>query len=170
MTIRRLGADDAPALHAMRRAALEAHPFAFGAAPEDDRLRTLEAVVTALAAAPDRAVFGAFEGGTLSGMAGLVREAGRKHRHKAVVWGMYVAPAARGRGAGRLLLDALIAEARGWEGVAKIELSVSAEAVLARRLYEAAGFRAWGTEPRSIGWHGRYADETFMSLALDRND
>lgn len=167
MTVRRLGVDDAPALHAMRREALERHPFAFSSSPEEDRFRTLEAVVAALEPAPGRAVLGAFDGGTLIAMGGLMRQPRAKHRHKAGIWGIYVSPAARGRGAGRLLLDALVGEARRWKGVVKVELSVTAEAPDAHRLYESAGFRVWGTEPRSLGRDGRFVDEIYMSLDLD---
>jgi GNAT superfamily N-acetyltransferase len=160
--------DDAPAVRALRREALEAHPLAFGAAPDEDRLRTLEGAAEALGPADDRAVYGAFADGRLVGMAGLLREPRAKSRHMAIVWGMYVAPSFRGRGAGRRLLEAAITHARGWEGVVVVELSVTDDAPGALALYASAGFRAWGREPRSLCWEGRCVDQTFMTLDLDR--
>jgi GNAT superfamily N-acetyltransferase len=49
-------------------------------------------------------VIGAFENGQLVGIAGLHREEQAKLSHKAVLWGVYVAPEARKRGTGRKLL------------------------------------------------------------------
>jgi GNAT superfamily N-acetyltransferase len=100
-------------------------------------------------------------------MGGVLREPRVKSRHVAIIWGMYVAPAVRGRGAGRLLLDALIAHARNWDGVVMIELSVTETADSAMRVYRAAGFEPWGCEPRSLHWQGRYVAQTFLTLALD---
>jgi len=166
VSVRRLGADDAPALHALRREALERHPLAFGAAPGEDRLRTLESTAELLAPADGRVVFGAFREGRLVGMAGMVRASNQKHRHKAGVWGMYVAPGGRHSGLGRALLEALVAEARRWQGLETVQLSVTAEAPEALALYESAGFRVWGREPRSLCWEGRCADEIYLTLDL----
>jgi RimJ/RimL family protein N-acetyltransferase len=169
VTVRRLGPQDAPAFHALRREALEAHPLAFGSSPDDDRFRALEEATEALKPADDRAVHGAFgDDGALIGMGGVRRDARIKSRHIAFIWGMYVAPAGRGHGAGGRLLEALIAQARIWPGVVMIEISVTEAAAPALRLYETAGFRAWGTEPRSLCWEGRYVDQVFMTMDLDR--
>lgn len=166
--MRRLGPDDAAQMHALRREALVANPFAFGSAPADDRFRTLEAATAALGPADDHAIYGAFVDERLVGMAGIMREARAKSRHMANIWGMYVAPDDRGRGVGRELLDAVVAHARGWPGVVMVELSATEAAEAALRMYVSAGFRAWGREPRSLYWEGRYVDQTFMTLDLDR--
>jgi GNAT superfamily N-acetyltransferase len=168
VSVRRLEPGDGPALFALRREALDAHPLAFGASPDDDRMRTLEGAAETLAPTDDRAIYGAFDDGRLAGMAGVVRESRIKSRHMAIVWGMYVAPAVRGRGTGRRLLDAVIAHARGWDGVVMVELSATEAAESALRLYAAAGFRPWGREPRSLCWEGRYVAQTFMTLDLDQ--
>jgi GNAT superfamily N-acetyltransferase len=52
---------------------------------------------------------------------------------------LYVAPAMRGRGLGRALLEATMAEARR-AGAARIELGTEEGDVAARALYESAGF------------------------------
>lgn len=165
-SVRRLGPGDARALVTLRREALETEPLAFLASPEDDRALSEAFVRDALAQVDEQAVFGAFRGERLSGMVGLVRAAKRKERHKALIWGMYVAPEARAAGTGRGLLDAALACARGWPGVEQVHLSVSETATTAARLYESAGFEVWGREPRAVAWRGRYADEIHLVLTL----
>ena len=54
------------------------------------------------------AALGAFEGTQLLGSVALEFSRKPKTRHKALVIGMFVAPQARGTGAGRALIDALI--------------------------------------------------------------
>lgn len=164
--IRLLGPDDAEALVLLRREALAGHPLAFGASPEDDRSLSPELVRTSLADPQASAVFGLFTGAEMVGMVGVVRATGLKRRHKAHVWGMYVSTRARGRGAGRSLLEAAIGQARSWPGVEQLQLSVTEAADEARRLYAAAGFREWGRESRSLRWEGEYVDEIHLVLDL----
>jgi ribosomal protein S18 acetylase RimI-like enzyme len=166
LDIRRIGAADAALLVALRREALENNPLAFGASTEDDYSLSLERVRAFLADPQEQAVFGQFEGGVLAGMVGVRRESRLKRRHKAHIWGMYVAPRARGKGAGRALLAAAIAQARAWPGVEQLQLSVTDAADTARRMYEAAGFRAWGHEPRALHWEGCFVDELHLVLEL----
>ncbi|HEX8626982.1 MAG TPA: GNAT family N-acetyltransferase [Catenuloplanes sp.] len=52
---------------------------------------------------------------------------------------LYVAPSARGRGAGRLLLAAVERHARGW-GVRRLRLDTRADLIEARGLYRATGY------------------------------
>jgi GNAT superfamily N-acetyltransferase len=163
--VRRLVADDAVALVALRREALEREPLAFAASPDDDRGLSLEFVRTALANDREHVAFGHVEHDRLTGMVGLVRPGEAKHLHKARVWGMYVTPQARRRGIGRLLLEAVIAHARGWDGVIQLHLSVTT-ALPAARLYEAAGFRPWGREPRALHHQGLFVDESHLVLDL----
>jgi len=96
----------------------------------------------------------------------VYRQNGKKERHKASVWGMYVTPSGRRQGAGGMLLRRAIDQARSWAGVEQAHLSVSDVAGDAQRLYERHGFRAWGREPRALSWEGRSADETHMIAAL----
>jgi len=77
----------------------------------------------------------AFDGDTAVGMANLKLEAGR-----AQLFGMWVAPEARGKGVGELLVNALIERA----GDRPITLCVAETAPAARRLYERMGFTPTG--------------------------
>jgi hypothetical protein len=164
--VRQLALDDLEALVALRAEALENDPLAFGATRDEDRLLS-SGGHTILDESKHSAVFGAFEGGALQGMVGLVRAAGAKRRHKAIVWGMYVRPSARRRGIGRALLAAVISHARSWSGVRQLHLSVTDVAADARRLYLGAGFTEWGREPRSLQWQAEWADEAHLTLRLE---
>ena len=165
LNIRRLGAADASALVALRREALEAEPLAFGASLADDVGLVVESVRGFLSDHETQVVFGHFDGAHPVGMIGLVKANKVKQRHKATIWGMYVTPRARNKGVGRALLEAAIGHARGW-GLDQVGLSVTEAAPTARRLYEAAGFRLWGQEPRALHWNGRFVDEYHLVLHL----
>jgi GNAT superfamily N-acetyltransferase len=163
--VRRLGVEDAEVFMGLRREALDAAPLAFAASVDDDFALAPDFARRSLASTDEGAVFGWFEAGRLRGIVGVVRGTRLKQRHTATVWGMYVSAAARGRGAGRALLDAAVQQARAW-GAEQVQLSVTSAAVEARRMYEAAGFRAWGHQPRALRWGDRVVDEAHMTLDL----
>jgi L-amino acid N-acyltransferase YncA len=73
-----------------------------------------------------------------------------KTRHKALVVGMYVLPAFRGRGLARALMQAAVAccDARG--GVRVVQLEVTQGNEPATALYGSLGFEAWGVEPLAV--------------------
>jgi GNAT superfamily N-acetyltransferase len=165
--IRALRPDEAPLFVELRREALAEAPLAFAASPEDDRGLSAEFMRESLSDPDSAAVLGAFEGDRLVGIAGVGRLSKRKQRHRAIVWGMYVSPPARGRGLGLDLLQAAVNRARSWTGVLQVQLSVTDAAPEARRLYERAGFREWGVEPRSLGEEGQFVAERHLVLDLD---
>lgn len=70
---------------------------------------------------------------------------------------VYVDPAARGRGAGRLLLDALISSTEA-AGIWTIQSGVFPENTASITLHERAGFRIIGTRERVGRHHGRWRD------------
>ena len=163
--IRALTRDDVEAFIELRRTSLGEAPFAFGRTPEDDVVSTPTAALELLAKAPASVVFGAFDP-DLVGIVGVYRELPVKAAHRATVWGMYVAPDHRGRGLGAGLLAAAIEHARTFEGVSWVQLSVSATAPEARRLYERFGFEVWGDEPEALLYEGQTATEHHMALRL----
>jgi GNAT superfamily N-acetyltransferase len=95
----------------------------------------------------------------------VMRAPKMKQRHAGSIWGMYVTPGARSGGAGGALLNAAIRQAREW-GLVQLQLGVMETALTAKRLYEAAGFRSWGREPRALHWKGRFVDEYHLVLEL----
>ena len=88
-----------------------------------------------------------------------------KAAHRGNIWGVYVQPAARGRGVSRALLTEILSHAR--TQVKQVHLSVVTDNVAALALYERLGFTTYGTEPRSLFVDGRYLDEHLMVLHFD---
>jgi len=165
MEVRRLGPDDAAAVQRLRRRALEEEPLSFGTSPHEDRVLDDARVVGVLTPTDDAAVFGAFEEDELRGLVGVLRPDKEKLRHRAEVWGTYVAPEGRRRGLGRALMDALIDWSRA-AGATHVFLGVTAAAPEARALYESVGFVCWGIEPASIRHGDRNIDSYRLVLVL----
>ena len=136
--------------------------------PDDDRSSSPEAVVETLRD-PESAIFGAFDR-ALVGSIGVYREPHLKAAHKAHVWGMYVAPAHRGRGVGAALLQAALDHARSLPGVSWVHLGVSSAAPAARHVYEAAGFEVWGAEPEALRHGGESIVEYHMARRIEPGD
>ncbi|WP_420129031.1 GNAT family N-acetyltransferase [Longimicrobium sp.] len=170
--IRILTPDDAAAFQALRLRGLRESPAAFGSTYENEVDTPLEQIAERLVRGAGRedVMFGAFDddGGALVGLAGLARQNGPKSRHRAGVWGMYVAPEARGRGAGRALISALIAHARTLDGVERLVLGVESGNKAARALYHSFGFATYGIEPEAYKLNGKYWDSEMMSLSLKK--
>ena len=171
MHIRPLTRSDAAEFQALRLRALRDNPEAFGSTYAQEEHTPLETIAMRLGDGDDAStnvVLGVADepNGPLHGLAGCYRESGVKQRHKAVIWGMYVAPEARGRGAGRRLLDAVIARASRWPGLEQLSLSVVPENVAARTLYVTRGFVPYAVEPRALAQGGRYYDLEYLWLRL----
>jgi len=123
MLIRDLTGDDAVAFRAVRLRALKDHPEAYGAAYEDEINIPLEQTIERLNQPTiERFMMGAFLDDELVGTIAGNRESRHNSRHRAFIGAMYVAPEARSRGLGRMLLSEAIARFRAMEGVEDIRL------------------------------------------------
>lgn len=163
--IRPLTPDDAAAFQALRLRGLRESPASFGSSYEEEVDRPLEVVAERMSG--DTVVYGAWDGDALVGVGGLYRATNRKARHRATVWGMYVAPEARGRGLGRALLEAVVAHARTVDGVHRLELGVETTNAAARQLYLRFGFTPYGVQPDAYRDAGISYDAELMTLELD---
>ncbi len=158
--VRRLTADDAPEYVELRARMLTEDPLAFGASPGHDFMSSADAVREQIARGDDSAIYGAFDHGLVAAI-GVYRENRPKTQDARVrTW------CPRTRGLGRRLLDAALAHARAVPGVAIAHISVTDAAPAARRLYEGAGFEAWGSEPDALRHEGRSVTEHHMLLRL----
>ena len=92
LQIRRLETWDSALYRDIRLEALKQNPEAFGSTFEKENEEPLSWFEAAVSRTD---IFGAFLDGTLAGIAGYVARESSKQAHKAVLWGMYVRPAAR---------------------------------------------------------------------------
>ncbi len=166
MLVRILTEDDLDALWPLRLRALKDNPEAFGSTYEETLARGNEWMRQRLRASENETFYlGAFEK-NLIGIVAFYREEASKTRHKGYVVSMYVAPESRGLGAGKALMQALIARARQIEGIEQLHLAVVTTNSVAYQLYRSLGFEVYGTEPRALKSGGEYWDEYLMVLRL----
>lgn len=158
MEIIRLKADDAARFAAMRQQALVDDAASFRTSADDDAKVPLADWEQRLA---KEHVYAVQRGDEWLAIGGLSREARAKLDHKGLIWGMYVAPAARGTGAADRLMEALVAAGEDL-GLRQLQLTLMADNVRARRLYERHGFVVYATEPASVRFGETYADEALM--------
>jgi ribosomal protein S18 acetylase RimI-like enzyme len=170
MNVKRLGSADVGEFWRLRLRGFREEPTAFGSSYEEAMTRPLATVTRDFPVAGEESfVLGARLPEGLVGIVGLKREERRKRRHRADLWGMYVAPEARGRGVGRALLDELVRRVRAIsspEPIEQILLTVMAHNEPARALYRAAGFVVYGVAPRALRLDGKSYDEELMRLDL----
>lgn len=171
-TIRLLTPDDAPNFLALRLRGLRECPDAFAASPEEEEHRSPENVRAWVQSTEAGAIIGAFEreaGGAelLVGLAGVHREEMIKLRHKAILWGMYVAPESRGRGIGMAVLAFALEHAARVLRVRQVNLGVNTRNAAAIALYRKAGFEEYGIEKGFLFVDGVYHDEYQMVCRVD---
>jgi GNAT superfamily N-acetyltransferase len=167
--IRPLSAGDAAAYQAVRLRGLRESPEAFGSAYDEEVGYSLDVVASRIEPAREptaRVVLGAFAGDVLVGIAGCAQEHKAKAGHKAVIWGMYVAPETRGQRVGRRLLERAIAEAREWPNVERVTITVVQRVSAARDLYLSAGFELFGAEPDALRQNGTSDVMEYLTLSL----
>ena len=166
MDLRILEAGDAATFKTLRLEALRECPTAFSSSYEEECDIPLEQAAKRMTPNRDRAIFGVFDGASLVGTLGLYRENRVKLAHKAVIWGVYVAPAFRGRGIARLLLDRALAHAASMSGVLQVTLGVNTANAAAIALYTSAGFEPFGLERGFMRVDGALQDELHMVRAI----
>jgi ribosomal protein S18 acetylase RimI-like enzyme len=162
MMVRALTSEDAAQFFALRLRGLKECPSAFASSFEEEADTPLAEIAIRLSPTSDRAVMGAYEEGKLVAIVGLQRETMVKLSHKAFVWGMYVAPEARGRGVGLRVLRAALDHAAKQLRVDQVNLGVNTKNVAAVTLYKNAGFVEYGLEKDFLRVNGESHDEYQM--------
>ena len=113
-----------------------------------------------------RTVYGAFDNGKLIGTVGIWRDAVKKMRHRANVWGVYTRGCYRGQGVSRQFLHIAIDDIRSSCNVEVLYLSVHSRNSAAKALYKSIGFETYGLQRYSMLVHGEYVDEELMDLHI----
>ena len=166
LTIRRAGVPDAEPLKALRLRALSDHPDAFLITRAEEARNDFGELLSGRWATIDNQVLVAERGRALVGMCGFFRDARPKVRHRMTVWGMYVAPEARGHDVGQALLHDALRRMRTLGDVTHVHLAVTLHNTHARALYERLGFVTWGVEPAAMRLDGSDLDEAHMVLEV----
>lgn len=159
---------DAEAYRALMLEAYARHPEAFTSSVEERAALPLAWWQRRLDASPQATqwVLGAFDGGRLVGAAGLEFETRGKARHKATLFGMFVASDARQGGFGRRLVDGVLDLAASRDGVKLVQLTVTEGNAAAQGLYARCGFEVFGIEPFAVALEGRYLAKVHMWRAI----
>lgn len=169
MEIRLSTEQDAQSLWDLRMLALETDPWSFVDSPEELRAMSVQEFATRLRADhAENFIVGAFERGAAVGMVGCYQEVPLKRRHKAWIWGVFVAPTARGRGIAKFLMQAAIQRARSIPHVEMLLLTVGVGQPVPRKLYASLGFRSFGIEPRGLKIGNESHDEENMVLEFHK--
>jgi ribosomal protein S18 acetylase RimI-like enzyme len=168
--IRLLNERDAQALWNFRMLALQSDPWSFVESPQElQNIPAVEYATRLSANKTDHAenfVYGAFVQEKLLGMVGFYQEQPLKRRHKGWIWGVFVAPEARGQGLAKKLMSETSDRAANIPGLEIILLTVSVGQTVPRSLYESLGFRSIGIEPQGLKIGPDHLDEEHMYLKL----
>ena len=168
--IRVLTAADAPAYKTLHDAVLHSAPEAVVSDLASALARPAQAYVPRFGCiASGRFFLGAFCSDAAAPMLGCVgceRALYPQQRHSGELVGLMVAPAAQRQGLGWALLQQCLALAAQVPGLEQLQLSVQADNAHAMRLYERAGFTAWGREPRALRVGCAYHDKVHMMRLL----
>lgn len=160
--IRTLEPSDVRAYRDLRLEALATTPEAFGSSYEEEAPIPLETVRARIPTSGPNAIFGAFVGDRLVGMAGFAVYERAKAAHKGVMWGVYVQAEQRGRGLGKRLVREVIRHAS--RHVLMLEAAVGTTNESARRAYHALGFKPYGIERKALRVGGIFYDEELLFL------
>lgn len=167
-TIRLLSHADLPAYKALRDEALRTAPEAF-TSDYASSVNTPAEHYAARLGTPESGhfVLGAFNAaGDLLGSIALESETRLHKRHCANVVGMMVSPSAQKQGVATDLVAACATIAKANDQLEQLVLTVTASNTHVVRLYERAGYVAYGLQKHAIKVAGSYYDKLHMVLNL----
>ena len=165
--IRKLREKDLASYRAIRMAGLKEKPHYFGASIRDEKKNTDKVYLDGFGIGnPTFFVLGKFVRGRLVGVIGFRRFTLENLRHKASLWGMYVAPEFRNQGIGSDLVAAYLERAGKIRGLEAVQLAVESGNRPARNLYGKFRFKRFAVERRGLKVGNRYFDEIWMRADL----
>ena len=162
MNIRALSPPDSSAFQALRLRGLQECPGAFASSYQEEVDTPVSAIENRLQPKADSAIFGAFRESKLCALVGLQREGMVKLSHKSHIWGVYVAPEARGRGVGAEIMRHALSYAASKLGARQVNLGVNTKNTAAVALYKKLGFVEYGLERDYLLVDGVWQDEYQM--------
>jgi ribosomal protein S18 acetylase RimI-like enzyme len=162
MNIRALSPSDSRAFQALRLRGLQECPEAFASSYEEEVGTALSDIEKRLQPKPGSAIFGAFQESRLCALVGLQQEGMTKLAHKSFIWGVYVAPEARGRGVGAEIMTHALSYAASVFGTQQVNLGVNTKNTPAVALYKKLGFVEYGLERDYLLVNGVLQDEYQM--------
>lgn len=163
MQIRALAPRDASAFQALRLRGLQECPEAFASSNDQEVGTPLQEIDRRLQPKTDSAMFGAFQASKLCAVVGFQRESMVKLAHKSLIWGVYVAPEARGQGVGGQIMSQTLSYAAAVLGTRKVNLGVNTKNLAAVALYKKLGFVEYGLERGYLLVGGVLQDEYQMA-------
>lgn len=159
ISVRLLTKDETPLFRELRLRGLQGEPNAFFDAYEDAVTWSEEKFASYF---DNGWIAGGFVDGKLLGMAGLYRSKGKKIEHRSTIWGVYVAPEARGHKLGYRILELLMKEAKA-AGIELVLLSTNTMTPITQNLYKSLGFEPYGIEKHILKLaDGSYIDDMLM--------
>jgi ribosomal protein S18 acetylase RimI-like enzyme len=161
VTVRQANVADAAALRQLRLEALQNRPVAFASDYHEEVQYPLSRTEERLKDQTANAIFIALADSTLVGMMGIGQSQHRNVRHNAMIWGVYVQPAWRGKNISGQMIETCIEWARE-RSVRFVKLGVNATNTSALNSYIRAGFKVYGVESQVIFYDGEYHDELLM--------
>lgn len=164
----RLNPDHASMYRALMLQAYTQHPQAFSSSATERAALSLSWWAKRLDsdANAQEVVLGTFDDQELVGVVGVAFETRDKLRHKANLFGMYVAPQARQHGQGAALVQAALACARARPGIRLMQLTVTEGNDAAQALYARFGFIVFGLEPQAVAVGDGFVNKTHMWCPL----
>ncbi len=169
LNIRVLNEKDTQAYRTIRLNALINNPEAFGSSYEEEAAFE-PARFTHRLTNPKSQTFGAFEGEQLGGICNISFQPRKKMRHRAEIFSMYVEPAFRGKGVGRLLIETCLQAARMRPHVRQVYLTVVSSNQTAKALYTSFGFKTYGVDQMAMFYNDRFYDHDLMVLHIPQSE
>lgn len=162
LLLRPLLQSDVQAYKTVRLSGLQLSPLSFGTSFEEENVHSDAFFARRLEQVNGNVVFGAFNGSTLLGTAGMFRHERKAERHRGTLWGVYVMPEARGHQLGWALVERIVDHAARHVDI--LDAKVVTTNDVAKQIYSALSFKTYGVEVKSLFMQGQYLDQDLLFI------